>query len=221
MSYEIVRSMKLVEKEDKTWYAIINSASNNVRPHYYYKWDYAKNNSLTKEELQAEILLDFYYGNFHGGLNTKYGKFIDFLGGWGAYNKDSKACYLYRCVYSVLKDKLRNMYKNERHVFGEKTEICHKYYIKLSRLEDRCSREVKRELLKEFKQFKPTCKSTILRLWRNNNPVCYLYREFKQKKGAFFTNSFDRATRFTDVNTINKIKKLAETQGYKVELIKV
>lgn len=202
MSYEIVRSIKLVEKEDKTWYAIINSASNNVRPHYYYKWDYAKNDSFTKDELQQEILLDFYYGNFHGGLNTKYGKFIDFLGGWGAYNEDSKACYLYRCVYSVLKGKIRN-------------------YIRLSKLEDRCSREVKRELLKEFKQFKPTCKPTILRLWRNNNPVCYLYREFKQKKGAYFTDSFNRATRFTDVNTINKIKKLAETQGYKVELIKV
>lgn len=219
MSYEIVKSIKLVEKEDKTWYAIIDSASNNIRPHYYYKWDYAKNNSLTKEELQAEILLDFYYGNFHGGLNTKYGKFIDFLGGWGAYNEDSKACYLYRCVYSVLKDKLRNMYKNEQgYIVGEDRKIC---YGRIGKFETRCNREVKRELLKEFKQFKPTCKPTILRLWRNNNPVCYLYREFKQKKGAYFTDSFNRATRFTDVNTINKIKKLAETQGYKVELIKV
>lgn len=219
MSYEIVRSIKLVQKENKTWYAIINSACNNVRPHYYYKWDYAKNANFTKDELQQEILLDFYHGNFHGGLNTKYGKFIDFLGGWCAYNQKSRACRLYREFYSVLKNKLRNIYKDEQwYIIDEQRET---YYKRKNKLENRCDRELKRQLLKEFKQFEATCKPTILRLWKNNESFCFLYREFRQKKGAFLTNNYNEATRFTDTNTINKLKTLAETNGYKVELIKL
>ena len=96
MSYESVKSIRLEQNENGSWYAVVTSACNNVRPHDYCKWDYCKNKNLNKEDLQKNILLDFYYGNFHGGTSTRYGKFLQFLGGsWGCKNENSRACKTY------------------------------------------------------------------------------------------------------------------------------
>lgn len=79
MSYEIVSRLRL-EKNENGWYAVIKSCSNNVYPHWHEEWTYGKDKGFTKEQLQAEILLDFYHGNLKGAKNTKYGKFMTFLG---------------------------------------------------------------------------------------------------------------------------------------------
>lgn len=208
MSYEIVKNIVLKQNEKGFWYAIITSACNNVHPHTYHKWDYCKNIFLTKEELQKEILLDFYYGNFHGGKNTRYGKFLQFLGGsWGCKNEKSRACKIYH-FYEKIKDMLK--LKHEK----KKKEL---YYMICSR----CDRELKNQLYKEFLEFKPNSKPTIVRLWKDNKPFSYISQYKYQRKGAYLNNSFEYATRFTSNVKLAYIKRLAEQNGYKVEFIEV
>ena len=222
MSYEIVKSIALKQNENGFWYAVVTSACNNVRPHYYSKWEYCKNNNLTKEELQKNILLDFYYGNFHGGKNTRYGKFLQFLGGsWGCKNENSRACKTYH-FYEKIKDMLKLKHERKKKEFPSICILYDKYYKELYYMIcNRCDRELKNALYKEFLGFKPTCKQTVIRLWQNNTPITYIKQHKNQRKGAYFTTDFEYATRFTNNAKISYIKKLAEQNNYKVELIEV
>ena len=220
MSYEIVRSIRLEQKDNGFWHAIITSACNNVRPHDYCKWEYDKKEGFeTKEELQKEILLDFYYGNFHGGTSTKYGKFLQFLGGsWGCKNENSRACNTYH-FYDKLKTNLRKSYINsDGYIVGEDREIC---YNRLSKLSIRQDRELKNALYKEFLEFKPTCKPTILRLWKNNEHVGFIRKGYGRSRSICIENKYCFATQYTNNVKINFAKDLAERSGYKVELIEV
>lgn len=222
MSYEIVKSIALKQNEKGFWYAVVTSACNNVRPHYYSKHEYAKDENFTKEELQKEILLDFYYGNFHGGKNTKYGKFIQFLGGsWGCKNENSRACKTYH-FYDRIIDMLRSKCKNKKSEFPSIAILYDKYFKEIYyKIYNRCKREVKNQLYKEFLDFKPNCKSTIIRLWKDNSPFTYIRQYKNQRKGAYFTDNFESATRFTSNVKLAYIKRLAEQNGYKVEFIEV
>ena len=76
-------------------------------------------------------------------------------------------------------------------------------------------------MYKEFLEFKPTCKQTVIRFWQNNTPISYIKQYKNQRKGAYFTTDFEYATRFTNNVKISYIKKLAEQNNYKVELIEV
>ena len=72
MSYEIVKSVKVVN-ENNEWYAQINSTANNIRPYDYYTWNYGKGKGYDKETLEKHLLLDFFYGNLQKGI-SKYNK---------------------------------------------------------------------------------------------------------------------------------------------------
>lgn len=213
MSYEIVSRLRL-EKNENGWYAVIKSCSNNVYPHWHEEWTFGKDKGFTKEQLQAEILLNFYHGNLKGAKNTKYGKFMSFLGMtgrmWGANNENSRACQEYHfydnLIYNVLK------YGDERR----------------GKIRARADREVKRYLLKEFNEFSDNCKPTIIRLWYYNNynknyePLeKYIYTYKRTRKYMNFTNSYEKATKFTSKLRLDMIKRACERNGYKVELIQV
>lgn len=213
MSYEIVSRLRL-EKNENGWYAVIKSCSNNVYPHWHEEWTFGKDKDFTKEQLQAEILLNFYHGNLKGAKNTKYGKFMTFLGmtgrGWGAKNDKSRACQEYHfydnLIYNVLK------YGDERR----------------GKIRERADREVKRYLLKEFNEFSDTCKPTIVRLWYYNNynknyePLeKYIYTYKRTRKYMNFTNSYEKATKFTSKLRLDMIKRACERNGYKAEFIQV
>ena len=222
MSYEIVKSIALKQDKNGFWYAVVTSACNNVRPHYYSKWEYRKNNNLTKEELQKNILLDFYYGNFHGGRNTKYGKFIQFLGGsWGCKNENSRACKTYH-FYEKIKDMLKLKHERKKKEFPSIDILYDKYYKELYyMIYSRCNRELKNQLYKEFLEFKPNRKPTIVRLWKDNKSIAFIRQYKNQRKGAYFTNNFESATRFISNVKLAYVKRLAEQNGYKVEFIEV
>ena len=71
MSYEIVKACRVVKGDDGYYYAVLKTASNNVYPRYYSEWTYGEKCKLTKEELEKDLLLDFFHGNLQGG-NSKY-----------------------------------------------------------------------------------------------------------------------------------------------------
>ena len=71
MSYEIVKTCRVVKKDDGFYYAVLKTASNNVYPRYYSEWTYGEKCKLKKEELEKDLLLDFFHGNLQGG-NSKY-----------------------------------------------------------------------------------------------------------------------------------------------------
>ena len=76
MSYDIVKNLSVVQDFDGSFYAKMKSASNNVYPHYYNEWNYGKGQQLTKEQLEKDILLDFYHGNLQKGT-SKYKRAVD------------------------------------------------------------------------------------------------------------------------------------------------
>lgn len=223
MSYDIVKSIGLKQNENGFWYAEVTSACNNVRPHYYSKWEYCKNKNLNKEDLQKNILLDFYYGNFHGGTSTKYGKFLQFLGGsWGCKNENSRACKTYH-FYDKLDEKLRKDYLKNDSTNGcweFDTPLYERYCTRVGKLRKRQDRELKNALYKEFLEFKPTCKPTILRLWRNDEHQGFI-RQSGRRKGFYIENSYNWATKYTNTAKLNYVKNLAEINKFKVELIEV
>lgn len=225
MSYEIVKSIALKQDEKGFWYADVTSATNNVRPHYYTKWKYrAEKDIETKEELQKLILLDFYYGNFYGGKSTKYGKFMDFLGGsWGCFNESSRACKTYH-FYDKLKDRVRVNYLENDSTTGyweHGTPLYERYCNRYYKLKTRQDRELKNALYKEFLEFKPTCKPTIVRFWQDNRPTGYFAFQYKRQRNYINFVDYESATKYTDTNRLAKIKKCAERKGYKVEFIEV
>ena len=71
MSYEIVKNCRVVQGDDGFYYAVLKTASNNVYPRHYSEWIYREKCKLTKEELEKDLLLDFFHGNLQGG-NSKY-----------------------------------------------------------------------------------------------------------------------------------------------------
>lgn len=221
MSYEIVRSIGLRQDENGSWYAEVTSACNNVRPHYYSKWEYCKGKNFTKEQLQKEILLDFYYGNFHGGTSTKYGKFLQFLGGsWGCKNENSRTCKTYH-FYDKLNDKLRKDYLAIHGSYNPSDEVFKNFSIRCDKLCLRQDRELKNALYKEFLEFKPTCKPTILRLWRNNEHQGFIRKGYGRSRAIYIEDKYCFATQYTDTVKLNYAKNLAERNDFKVELIEV
>ena len=224
MSYDIVKSIGLKQNENGFWYAEVTSACNNVRPHYYSKWEYCKNKNLNKEDLQKNILLDFYYGNFHGGTSTKYGKFLQFLGGsWGCKNENSRACKTYH-FYDKLDEKLRKDYLKNDSTNGcweFDTPLYERYCTRADKLRKRQDRELKNALYKEFLEFKPTCKPTILRLWRNNEHQGFIRKGYGRSRAICIEDKYCFATQYTDTVKLNYAKNLAERNNFKVELIEV
>ena len=71
MSYEIVKACRVVKWDDGYYYAVLKTASSNVYPRHYSEWNYREKCKLTKEELEKDLLLDFFHGNLQGG-NSKY-----------------------------------------------------------------------------------------------------------------------------------------------------
>lgn len=71
MSYEIVKTCRVVKNDNGFYYAVLKTASNNVYPRHYSEWTYGEKCKLTKEEIEKTLLLDFFYGNLQGG-NSKY-----------------------------------------------------------------------------------------------------------------------------------------------------
>ena len=71
MSYEIVKNCRVVQGDDGFYYAVLKTASNNVYPRDYSEWTYGEKCKLKKEELEKDLLLDFFHGNLQGG-NSKY-----------------------------------------------------------------------------------------------------------------------------------------------------
>lgn len=71
MSYEIVKNCRVEKGDDGFYYAVLKTASNNVYPRHYSEWNYREKCKLTKEELEKDLLLDFFQGNLQGG-NSKY-----------------------------------------------------------------------------------------------------------------------------------------------------
>ncbi len=221
MSYEIVRSIGLKQNENGSWYAEVTSACNNIRPYCYSKWNYCKDKNFTKELLQKEILLDFYYGNFHGGASTRYGKFLQFLGGsWGCKNENSRACKTYH-FYDKLDEKLRKDYLAIHGSYNHSDEVYKDFAIRCDKLRLRRDRELKNALYKEFLEFKPTCKPTILRLWRNNEHQGFVRKSYGRSRAICIEDKYCFATQYTDTVKLNHAKNLAEKCNYKVELIEV
>ena len=224
MSYEIVSKLRL-DKNENGWYAVCSSCSNNVYPHTHYEWTWGKDKGLTKDQVQADILLNFYHGNLKGGKNTRFGKFMTFLGmtgrEWGAKNENSRACQEYHfydnLIYNVLDEKYPNNEENKQ----KRSELRSKLY-------KRSEREVKRHLLREFNEFSDTCKPTIVRLWHYNNftknyePLeKYIYNYRRERSYYHFTDKFENATKYTSKIRLERIKKACERYGYKIELIQV
>lgn len=234
MSYEIVKTLRLEQKENGSWYAVVKSTSNNVYPKYYSEWTYGKDDkyNFTKEDLQKELLLDFYHGNLKGAKSTKYGKFMSYLGNtgriWGCNNDKSRACNTYH-FYDKLRDKLRVDYlaTTKKGCWEFETEEYKKYCEQNAKIRQRQDREIKRYLYKEFCEFSDVCKPTIVRIWKQNwinkewhGTDDYIYQRKKQRVGANMTN-FENATKFTSKNKLTYIKKLLENNHYRAELIEV
>jgi hypothetical protein len=80
MSYEIVRNCSVLQdKETGRYYAKLKTASNNVWPHYYEEWTYGLGDKhLTKEEIEKQLLLDFFHGNLQGG-SSRFRKTVQMI----------------------------------------------------------------------------------------------------------------------------------------------
>lgn len=214
MSYEIVKTLSVNQNENGKWYAKVVSASNNCYPHYYSAWDYGFYD--TKEELQANLLLDFFYGNFHGGTNTKYGQFIKSLGGWGSKQQnDSYVCKINRFYDDIIYGSLyNNKYANIDRNLRTKISI-------------RRDRELKRYLYKEFKNFTNTHKPCKLRTWSYNKyrdewvSGSYVYTHYKQRKSFYLTALYENATVYKNASKIGYITNIAERNGMRIEKIYV
>lgn len=155
MSYEIVKTCRVVKKDDGFYYAILKTASNNVYPRDYSEWTYGKDGSLTKEEIEKTLLLDFFHGNLQGG-NSKY---------------MTAARY---CT----KDYLQDYYKTDR-VLNKVYELRYKLRSRLIALEDKEGQEERRKLIeKRMKELEKL--SRVLYHKRNKRGKEGLYKYFKE-----------------------------------------
>ena len=108
MSYEIVKNCRVEQGDDGFYYAVLKTASSNVYPRHYSEWIYREKCKLTKEELEKDLLMDFFHGNLRGG-NSKYmvaARYCtkDYLQGY--YKTDRVLDKVYKLRY-----KLRNRLK--------------------------------------------------------------------------------------------------------------
>ena len=154
MSYEIVKTCRVVKKDDGFYYAVLKTASNNVYPRDYSEWTYGKDGKLTKEEVEKTLLLDFFHGNLQGG-NSKY---------------MTAARY---CT----KDYLQGYYKTDR-VLDKVYELRFKLRNRLIALEEVEGQEARRKLIeKRIQELEKL--SRVLYCKRNKRGKEGLYKYFK------------------------------------------
>ena len=154
MSYEIVKTCRVVKKDDGFYYAVLKTASNNVYPRDYSEWTYGKDGSLTKEEIEKTLLLDFFHGNLQGG-NSKY---------------MTAARY---CT----KDYLQGYYKTDR-VLDKVYELRFKLRNRLIALEEVEGQEERKQIIeKRIKELEKL--SRVLYCERNKRGKEGLYKYFK------------------------------------------
>ena len=155
MSYEIVKACRVVKGDDGYYYAVLKTASNNVYPRDYSEWTYGKDGSLTKEEIEKTLLLDFFHGNLQGS-NSKY-------------MVAAKYC---------TKDYLQGYYKTDR-VLGKVYELRYKLRSRLIALEEVEGQEERRKLIeKRMKELEKL--SRVLYHKRNKRGEEGLYKYFKE-----------------------------------------
>lgn len=154
MSYEIVKNCRIEKGDDGFYYAVLKTASNNVYPRHYSEWTYGKDGKLTKEELEKDLLLDFFHGNLQGG-NSKY---------------MTAARY---CT----KDYLQGYYKADR-VLDKVYELRYKLRSRLIALEDKEGQEERKQIIeKRIKELEKL--SRVLYCERNKRGKEGLYKYFK------------------------------------------
>ena len=154
MSYEIVKNCRIVQGDDGYYYAVLKTASNNVYPRDYSEWTYGKDGSLTKEEIEKTLLLDFFHGNLRGG-NSKY---------------------MIATRYCT-KDYLQGYYKTDR-VLGKVYELRYKLRNRLIALEEVKGQEERRKLIeKRIKELEKLRR--VLYCKRNKRGKEGLYKYFK------------------------------------------
>ena len=129
MSYEIVKNLKVKQELDGSFIAVINCASNNVYPRYFENCEYGKNKGWTKEQLEKELLLDFFHGNLQGG-NSKYRK-IAILANTLGYLKegfriDALQAKLYRHLWKTNNEKRKQEIQNTINRLCEKEDVAFK-----------------------------------------------------------------------------------------------
>ena len=155
MSYEIVKNCRVVQGDDGFYYAVLKTASNNVYPRHYSEWTYGKDGSLTKEELEKDLLLDFFHGNLQGG-NSKY---------------------MVAARYCT-KDYLQGYYKTDR-VLDKVYELRYKLRSRLIALEEVEGQEERRKLIeKRIKELEKL--SRVLYCKRDKRGKEGLYKYFKE-----------------------------------------
>ena len=138
-------------------------------------------------------------------------------------NENSKACKTYH-FYDKLSNKLRNDYLKNDSTNGcweFNTPLYERYRTRNCNLKNRQDRELKKQLYKEFLEFKPNCKPTVVRLWQNNTHLGFALSKHRQRVGFYITDSYNCATKYTNTVKLNYVKILAEELNYKVELIEV
>ena len=154
MSYEIVKNCRVGQGDDGFYYAVLKTASNNVYPRDYSEWTYGEKCKLKKEELEKDLLLDFFHGNLQGG-NSKY-------------MTAAKYC---------TKDYLQKYYKTDR-VLNKVYELRYKLRSRLVALEEVEGQEERRKLIeKRMDELEALC--CKVRMKRDNYAREGLYKYFK------------------------------------------
>ena len=155
MSYEIVKNCRIVQGDDGYYYAVLKTASSNVYPTHYLELNYREKCKLTKEELEKDLLLDFFHGNLRGG-NSKY---------------MTAARY---CT----KDYLQGYYKTDR-VLDKVYELRYKLRSRLIALEEEVEGQEERRKLIEKRMKELEKLSRVLYYERNKRGKEGLYTYFK------------------------------------------
>ena len=154
MSYEIVKTCRVVKGDDGFYYAVLKTASNNVYPRHYSEWTYGKDGSLTKEEIEKTLLLDFFHGNLQGGSSK----------------------YMVAARYCT-KDYLQDYYKANR-VLDKAYSLRYKLRGRLIALEEVEGQEERKQIIeKRIKELEKL--SRVLYLERNKRGKEGLYKYFK------------------------------------------
>lgn len=152
MSYEIVKNCRVVQGNDGFCYAVLKTASSNVYPRHYSEWNYREKCKLTKEELEKDLLMDFFQGNLRGG-NSKY---------------------MVAARYCT-KDYLQGYYKTDR-VLGKVYKLRYKLRNRLEEVE---GQEERRKLIeKRLKELEKL--SRVLYCKRDKRGKEGLYKYFKE-----------------------------------------
>lgn len=129
MSYEIVKNLKVKQDLDGSFMAVIKCASNNVYPRHFENFEYGKNEGWTKEQLEKELLLDFYKGNLQGG-SSKYRKIAILANNLGYLKEGSRIDdlqnKLYRHLWKTNDEKRKQEIQNTINRLSAKADIVFK-----------------------------------------------------------------------------------------------